>query len=318
MHFGYTLYCEGNDPKSLITQAVMAEEAGFDFLVISDHYHPWLDEQTNAGFAWSILGAVAHATSRVQLATMVTCPIIRYHPAIIAQAAATVAVISDGRFTLGLGAGENLNEHVVGRDWPPVHVRHAMLAEAIDVIDGLWKGEYFAHEGKYFKVYDAKVFNLPEEPIKMFVGAGGRRAASIAARAGGICLTQPDATTIEAYRDLGGDLALVWGQVITAWAPTQHEGLEDAYRNFRFSLGGWRMQSELPNPTNFTAAAATVRLEDLSASIPAGPDVQAHLKSVNEFISGGITHLALAYPGEDFDGFFNFWKNELSPALKNS
>jgi G6PDH family F420-dependent oxidoreductase len=168
MKYGYSLYCEGNSPRSLIDQATKAEDAGFDFLVISDHYHPWLNEQEHAGFAWSILGAVAQATTRIELATMVTCPIIRYHPAIVAQAAATVGVISEGRFTLGLGAGENLNEHVVGHDWPPVTIRHSMLNEAIDIIEGLWRGGYFAHEGEHYRVYDARVFDLPEEPIAMF------------------------------------------------------------------------------------------------------------------------------------------------------
>ena len=165
MKYGYTLYCEGNAPRSLIEQATKAEDAGFDFLVISDHYHPWLNEQHHAGFAWSILGAVAQATSHIELATMVTCPIIRYHPVIVAQAAATVGVISEGRFTLGLGAGENLNEHVVGRDWPPVTVRHSMLNEAIDIIEGLWRGGYFAYEGEHYRVYDARVFDLPETPL---------------------------------------------------------------------------------------------------------------------------------------------------------
>jgi G6PDH family F420-dependent oxidoreductase len=313
--FGYTLYCEGNGPKSLIEQAVLAEESGFDFLVISDHYHPWLDEQEHAGFAWSILGAVAQATSRIRLATMVTCPTFRYHPVIVAQAAATMGVISDGRFTLGLGAGENLNEHVVGRDWPPVAVRHAMLEEAIDVLNQLWQGEFVAHDGKYFRVYDAKVFDLPEQPVPLFVGASGRRSASVAARAGGLCVTKPDSDVVAHYLSAGGDAHAVWGQVVTAWASTEERGLDDAYRNFRFSLGGWKVQSELPNPVNFTAASANVKPADLRASIPAGPDVKRHVDGINEFADAGVTYLALAYPGDDFEGFFGFWRESLRPAL---
>lgn len=316
MKFGYTLYCEGNGPKSLIDQAVMAEEAGFDFLVISDHYHPWLDEQEHAGFAWSILGAVAQATSHIQLATMVTCPIIRYHPVIVAQAAATVAVISDGRFTLGLGAGENLNEHVVGRDWPPVSVRHAMLEEAIEVIRGLWRGGYYAHEGKYYKVYDARVFDLPDEPIPLFVAASGARSAGLAARAGGLCITKPDVGIVDAYRNQKGASANVWGQVVLAWAPSEETGLEDAHHNFRFSLGGWKVQSELPNPVNFTAASAIVTPADLKDSIPAGPDVKRHLDGVTDYVNAGVKHLAVAYPGDDFEGFFRFWRSDLRPTLE--
>jgi G6PDH family F420-dependent oxidoreductase len=315
MKYGYTLYCEGNSPRSLIEQATMAEDAGFDFLVISDHYHPWLNEQSHAGFAWSILGAVAQTTTRIELATMVTCPIIRYHPAIVAQAAATVAVISEGRFTLGLGAGENLNEHVVGRDWPPVTVRHSMLNEAIDVIEGLWRGGYFAYDGEHYRVYDARVFDLPESPIDMFVGASGARSAAIAVRAGGICVTSPDAKTVQSFTGAGGDAANVWGQIVTAWAPTEEAGLEDAYHNFRFSLGGWKVQSELPNPANFTAASANTAPEDLATTIPAGPDVARHLDGVREFADAGVERLALAYPGQDFDGFFGFWRDELRASL---
>lgn len=315
MRYGYTLYCEGNAPRSLIEQAVMAEEAGFDFLVISDHFHPWLNEQEHAGFAWSILGAVAHATRNIKLATMVTCPIIRYHPAIVAQAAATMAVISEGRFTLGLGAGENLNEHVVGRDWPPVAVRHAMLNEAIDIIQGLWRGGYFEYRGEYYKVYDARVFDLPEDPIEMFVGASGARSAELALRSGGICVTSPEKETVTRFLNSGGDAERVWGQIVNAWAPTKEAGLDEAYHNFRFSVGGWKVQSELPNPVNFTAATANVKPDDLESTIPAGPDVKRHVDGVREYQDAGVVNLALAYPGEDFGAFFRFWREELRPAL---
>lgn len=315
MRYGYTLYCEGNAPRSLIEQAVLAEEAGFDFLVISDHYHPWLDEQEHAGFAWSILGAVAQATSKVKLATMVTCPIIRYHPAIVAQAAATTGVISGGRFTLGLGTGENLNEHVVGRDWPPVSVRQAMLDEAIEIIQGLWRGEFFEYQGEYYNVYDAKIFDLPDEPIEMFVGAGGARSTELALKCGGICVTSPDKDVLNRYLNSGGDPESVWGQCVNAWAPDRDEGLKEAFRNFRFSVGGWKVQAELPNPTNFTAATAVVEPEDLEATIPAGPDAKRHLEGIREYVDAGVHNLAVAYPGEDFEGFFRFWREELRPEL---
>ncbi|HWD94981.1 MAG TPA: TIGR03557 family F420-dependent LLM class oxidoreductase [Acidimicrobiales bacterium] len=315
MKYGYSLYCEGNSPRSLIEQAVRAEDAGFDFLVISDHYHPWLNEQRHAGFAWSILGAVAQATDRIELATMVTCPIVRYHPAIVAQAAATMGVISGGRFTLGLGAGENLNEHVVGRDWPPVVIRHAMLGEAIDIIEGLWRGGFFTYQGKYFNVYDAQVFDLPDEPVLTFVGASGARSAELAVRAGGLCVTSPEATVVQRFTGAGGDPDRVWGQIVTAWAPTKEAGLDDAYHNFRFSVGGWKVQAELPNPVNFTAATSNVKPSDLDSSIPAGPDAKRHLDAMAEYAEAGVQRLALAYPGDDFDGFFGFWRNELRPNL---
>lgn len=315
MKYGYMLSSEGNDPRSLIEQAIQAEESGFEFLVMSDHFHPWLNEQEHSGFAWSMLGAVAQATTTIELATMVTCPIIRYHPAIIAQAAATMGVISNGRFTLGVGAGENLNEHVVGHDWPPVVVRHAMLKEAIEIIQGLWRGGYFEYSGEYFKVYDARVFDLPGQPLEMFVGASGAPSAELAVQGGGVCVTAPDVDTVRAFTDGGGDPEKVWGQIVTAWAPTKEEGLNDAYHNFRMSVLGWKAQSELPNPANFTAATQIVTPDDLEEKNPAGPDVESYVKSMSEYRDAGITRLAVTYPGQDFDGYFKFWRNELRPAL---
>jgi G6PDH family F420-dependent oxidoreductase len=315
--FGYTLYCEGNDPLSLVRQAVAAEEAGFDFLVISDHYHPWLPEQEHSAFAWTVLGAVAHATSEIELATMVTCPIVRYHPAIVAQMAATTAVLSEGRFRLGLGAGERLNEHIVGRGWPAAHVRHEMLREAIDVIRKLWTGRYIAHEGEHFTVEDARVFDLPAEPIPIFVAAGGPRAARLAAeKAEGVCITEPDDKIVQAYAKAGGGSEGVWGQVVTAFAPTRDEGLEDAHAQFRFSAGGWKVQSELPNPVNFAAATRMVTPEALGDSIPAGPDEDDHLKAMRSFLDVGVENLAVAYPGGDHASYMRFWREELQPELE--
>lgn len=314
--FGYTLYCEGNGPKDLVKQAVLAEEAGFDFLVISDHYHPWLTSQTHAGFAWSILGAVARATERIQLATMVTCPIMRYHPAIIAQAAATVGVLSDGRFTLGLGAGERLNEHIVGRGWPSVHVRHAMLREAITIIQKLWGGGYQSFEGKYFQLDDARIFDVPPAAPRIFVGAGGPRAARLAAAMdAGLCVTEPKQEIVAAYTEASGEQDNIWGQIVLSWAHDKQSGLQTAYDQFRFSAGGWKVQAELPNPVNFDAATKNVRLEDLIESIPAGPDVPQHVAGIQRYLDTRVAYLALAYPGTDYEGFMDFWQHDLQPAL---
>lgn len=314
--FGYTLYCEGNAPEELVKQAVLAEAAGFDFLVISDHYHPWLTNQKHAGFAWSILGAITHATERIQLATMVTCPIMRYHPAIIAQAAATINVLSDGRFTLGLGAGERLNEHIVGQGWPSVTVRHNMLREAVTIIQTLWGGGYQTFDGSYFKLDDACIFDLPVKPTPLFIAAGGPRAALLAVGCkAGICITEPKQELIQAYTSAGGDPVNTWGQIVLSWAASEQAGLQTAYEQFRFSAGGWKVQAELPNPVNFDAATKTVRLEDLGESIPAGPDVQKHVAGIQQYTKSGVHHLALAYPGTDHKGFMDFWQKELRPAL---
>jgi G6PDH family F420-dependent oxidoreductase len=314
--FGYTLYCEGNPPKDLVRQAVAAEEAGFDFLVISDHYHPWLTSQSHAPFAWSVLGAVAQATDRIELATMVTCPIIRYHPAIVAQMAATVALLSDERFTLGLGTGERLNEHVVGRGWPPVDVRQEMLREAVGVIRELWDGGYVTHRGEHFVVEDARVFDLPRRRIPTYIASGGPQAAELAADiADGLCATEPDESIVSAYLGAGGDPAATWGQVVLAWAGDEETGLADAHAQFRFAAGGWKVQAELPNPANFDAATQTIAPEDLAEAIPAGPDVDRHAAAVREFADAGFEHIAVAYPGSDADGFMHFWREQLRDAV---
>ena len=314
--FGYTLFCEGSSPHSLVEQAVAAEKAGFDFLVISDHYHPWLPSQTHAGFAWSILGAVAQATSTIKLATMVTCPIMRYHPAIVAQMAATMGVLSQGRFTLGLGAGERLNEHITGQGWPAVSQRHEMLREAVEIIQSLWQGGYVSYQGAYYTVEDAQVFDLPSEPLQLFIAAGGPRAARLAAEAGGgVCMTEPKVDIVEAFKSAGGDGEQVWGQIVLSWDASEEAGLKTAHDQFRFAAGGWKVQSELPNPINFDAATKNVRPEDLAASIPTGPDPTKHKQGIDGFLEVGTQYLAVAYPGTDYQGFMKFWQNELHPVL---
>ncbi len=313
--YGYTLWCEDTDPRELVKQAVGAEQAGFDFLVISDHYHPWLPEHRHSGFAWSILGAIAQATSTIELATMVTCPIIRYHPAIVAQMAATVGVLSEGRFTLGLGAGERLNEHVVGQGWPPADVRHEMLEEALGVIELLWSGDYVSHRGVHYTVEDARIFDLPDQPVATYLAAGGPRAARIAAQsAGGVCITEPDDAVVSAYRKAGGE-GPVWGQVVLSWAETEGEGLATAHEKFRFAHGGWKVQAELPNPVNFDAATKAVTPGDLAGVIPAGPDSGVHLEGIKGFTDAGVSQMAVAYPGEDWCGFMEFWQNDVRPQL---
>lgn len=314
--FGYTLYCEGNNPRSLVQQAIMAEDAGFDFIVISDHYLPWLTTQTHAGFAWSILGAIAQATSKIQLATMVTCPIMRYHPAIIAQAAATMGVLSEGRFVLGLGSGERLNEHIVGQGWPSIRVRQKMLTEAIEIIQLLWKGGYQSYDGVYFQLDDARIFDLPEKPIETFIAAGGDRAARLAAHSsGGVCETEPSEGIIKTFVDAGGDKAKTWGQVILSWDKDEATALQTAYDQFRFAAGGWKVQAELPSPINFDAATKNVRPNDLTESIPSGPDPGQHTQAIEKFIKSGVCNLAVAYPGTDHEGFMEFWRQQLAPDL---
>lgn len=315
MQYGYKLSAEGFGPKELVRQARLAEASGFDFVEISDHYHPWLDSQGHSPFAWTVLGAIAAGTDTIGLATGVTCPTVRYHPAIIAQAAATLAIVSDGRFTLGVGAGERLNEHVVGRGFPAVAERHGMLREALEIIRLLWQGGYRSYRGEYLDLEDARVFDLPDELPPIAVAAGGRQAARIAAELGdGLFGTQPDPAVLEGYRADGGD-GPRYGEVGLAWAPDEASAVRAAFESSRWSLTGWKVMSELPNPANFEASAKYVREEDVAAQMPCGPEVASHLEAVREYERAGYDHVVLANNGPDPDGFMDFFATELRPAL---
>ncbi|MGR2752014.1 TIGR03557 family F420-dependent LLM class oxidoreductase [Agromyces arachidis] len=315
MQFGYKLAAEAFGPKELVRQARLAEEAGFDFVEISDHFHPWLDEQGHSPFAWSVLGSIAASTDRIGLATGVTCPTVRYHPAIIAQAAATLALLSEGRFTLGLGSGERLNEHVVGQGYPSVSDRQEMLREAIEIIRLLWSGGYQSYEGAYLSLEDARVFDLPDELPPIAVAAGGPDAARLAADHGDAMFgTDPDRDLIEAYRSAGGDGAR-YGEVGIAWARDADAAARAAHETSRWSLLGWKVMSELPNPANFAEAAEFVRLDDVREQVSCGPDVAAHVEAVRAYADAGYDRIAIMNLGPDPDGFFEFFANELRPAL---
>ncbi|MBC3194272.1 TIGR03557 family F420-dependent LLM class oxidoreductase [Pseudonocardia sp. C8] len=315
MHIGYKLFAEAFSPQEMVRQAVRAEEAGFDFVEISDHYHPWLQSHGHSGFAWSILAAIAARTERIGLATGVTCPMIRYHPAIVAQAAATTALLSDGRFTLGIGSGERLSEHVTGAEWPVVGVRHEMLREALEIIRLLWSGGYRTYRGRHLTIEDAQVFDLPETPPEIAVAAGGPKAARIAAELGdALFTTEPRSDLVEAYTAAGGTGAR-YAEVPLAWAPTEEEALAAAHEKFRFGPTGWKIQSELPNVRNFEAATQFVRVEDMAALFGAGPDVEAHVAVARQFADAGYDRLALINAGPDPDGFFTFFEKELADRL---
>src|SRR4051794_40875294 len=250
--YGYSLMCEAKSPRQLVEEARAAESAGFDFVTISDHIHPWVKEQQHSGYAWSILGAIAQATERIELVTMVTCPTFRYHPVIVAQKAATVAVLSDGRFTLGLGAGERLNEHVTGTPWPSVDERHDRLAEAVELIKDLHRGGYVTRRGTHFDADSVRIFDLPDQPIDMFVAAAGPVAARLAADAGvGVCNVEPRPEVIDAFVAAGGDAQRTWAQAALAWAPSPEQGLQEAHAGGRFMATGWKVVAELPNVVNF-------------------------------------------------------------------
>lgn len=315
---GFKLFAEGFSPKELVRQAVRAEEVGFDFVEISDHFHPWLDSHGHSGFAWSVLAAIAARTERIELATGVTCPFIRYHPAVIAQAAATTALLSDGRFTLGVGSGERLNEHVVGRGWPPVDVRHEMLRESLEIMRLLWSGGYHSYRGRHLTLEDAQVFDLPETPPAVAVAAGGPRAARLAAEVGaGIFVTEPRAELLSAYSEAGGN-GPAYCEVPLAWAPDEASAAKSAREMFRFGPLGWKVQPELPNPINFEAATAFVRDEDMLEVFGCGPDPDRHLAVARQFTDAGYDRLALINAGPDTDGFLDLARDELIPGLRQA
>jgi G6PDH family F420-dependent oxidoreductase len=315
MRFGYKLSAEGYSPKELIAQAVRAEQAGFDFVEISDHYHPWLDVQGHSPFAWTVLGAIAARTSTLGLATGVTCPSLRYHPAIIAQAAATLAIVSDDRFTLGVGAGERLNEHVVGQGFPSVRGRHERLVEALEIINLLWQGGYQSYEGKHLNLEDARVFDLPDRLPAIAVAAGGRDAAELAATHGtGLFATEPRADLVETFTARGGS-GPKYAEVPVAWAPTAEAGIAEALRTTAWAVTGWKVMSELPNPVNFEAAARTVRADDIRELFAAGPDPKPYADAVGEYAAAGYDHIVLMNAGPDPDGFIDFFAKELHDQL---
>jgi G6PDH family F420-dependent oxidoreductase len=313
--YGYSLMTELHHPNELLAQARRAEEAGFDFVTISDHFHPWLYSHEHSAYAWSVLGALAAQTSRVDLVSLVTCPMIRYHPAIVAQKAATIAAMSNGRFHFGVGSGENLNEHVVGQPWPPVSIRHEMLEEAVDIIRMLWTGGYHSHEGKHFTVYDARLFTLPDEPPPLHIAGSGSASIALAARAGdGICATEPDAELVQRFDAASGGGRPKFGQQPLSIAGDEATARREAHSKFRFAAGGWKVQAELPNPINFEAATAYVTEDDVAELVPCGPDPEVHLQAIRQWTDAGFDHVALV-PVGDPEEFFERWERELRPQL---
>jgi G6PDH family F420-dependent oxidoreductase len=320
MRIGYTLMTEQAGAKSLVDHAAGAERAGFDFEVMSDHYFPWLDEQGHAPYAWSVLGAVSVATEQVDLMTYVTCPTMRYHPAVVAQKAATVQELSGGRFTLGLGAGENLNEHVIGRGWPPANVRHEMLSEAIQIISQLFDGGYVDYVGEHFRVDSAKLWDLPSQHVPLAVAVSGKQSVQLfAPNADVMVAVEPDADLCrswDVFRGEGNPARKV-GQLPVSWGLDREEATRRAHEQFRWFAGGWKVNAEIPGTAGFAAASQYVTPEDVAGTIPCGPDVQPIVDAVVEFREAGFTDLALVQIGGDHQSdFLDFAKGELLPALR--
>ncbi|ETZ44351.1 MULTISPECIES: LLM class F420-dependent oxidoreductase [Mycobacterium avium complex (MAC)] len=318
-NFGYTLMTEQSGSKELVRYAISAEERGFDFHVCSDHFSPWLTSQGHAPNAWAVLGAVAQATERVDLYTYVTCPTMRYHPAIVAQQAATVQILSDGRFTLGLGSGEDLNEHVVGKGWPTITRRQDMLREAIKIIRELFGGQLVDFTGDYFRVDSARLWDVPDVPVGIGVAIGGTRAVDKFAKlADHLIATEPNADLVDAWHgarqaaNLAGGGRVV-GQIPVSWDPDPDTAVKRAHDQFRWFAGGWKVNADLPTPAGFAGATQFVRPEDVADAIPCGPDLDAIVEGVRPYWEAGFTDIALVQIGGDTQE--RFLKEAAEPLL---
>jgi len=313
--FGYTLSGEEHAPGDLVRNAQAAEEAGFDFVSISDHYHPWVSAQGHSPFVWSVLGAIAASTERLHVGVGVTCPIIRIHPAVLAQATATTALLFDNRFFFGVGTGEALNEHVLGHRWPPAAVRRGMLQEAVEIIRSLWTGETLNHRGDFYEVENAKLFDPPTDAPPIIVSGFGPKAIELAARIGdGYWGHSPERETIDQYRDSGGSgprysqLNVCWADDAAVARKTVHEIWPNA------GITG-QLSQDLPTWTHFEEAAAMVSEAEATKSVSCGPDIEPILESVRSYLDAGYDHLYFHQIGPDQDGFFRFWSDTLQPAL---
>lgn len=314
---GYALSSEEHAPQELVRHAQRAEQMGFQYALISDHFHPWVSQQPHSPFVWSVIGGIAQATTKLRLGTGVTCPIIRIHPVILAQAAATAAVMMPGRFFFGLGTGENLNEHVTGERWPPYDIRLDMFEEAIQVIQALWDGETLSFWGEYYTVEDARIFTLPDELPPLVIAASGPKSAELAGRLGdGLCNTKPDNEVVQTFQSSGGQGKPCYGQLTVCWATSEEEAKRTARQ--------WWPNAALPSPlsqelravAHFDQASKKVTEEEVAEDVVCGPDPQRHLAMIQKYIDAGYDQVYIHQVGPDQEGFFNFYAREILPKFQ--
>ena len=312
--FGYFLSSEELRPKDAVRWAQRAEEAGFGRVWISDHYHPWNDEQGEASFVWGVIGGIA-ATTQLHVTTAVTCPTFRIHPAVMAQAAATSSLLLDGRFAFGVGSGEFLNEHILGDHWPPADRRLEMLAEAIEVMRALWTGEWVTHYGKHYTVEDARIYSCPDEPVPVYISGFGPKSIALAAEiADGYVNTSPSGEMLQSYRDQGGKGPGQAG-VKVCWAEDEQAALRTAHRLWAHSGVPGESMTELRTPQHFEQLSEVVSEEMTAESVALGPDPERHVAAITPYLEGGYDEVYVSQMGDDQEGFFRFWEQELQPRL---
>jgi G6PDH family F420-dependent oxidoreductase len=309
---GYALSSEEHPPLNLVKYGKLAEEFGFSFIMISDHFHPWLDDQGHSPFVWSVIGALSQVTSKVTIGTGVTCPTFRTHPAIIAHAAATSASMLPGRFILGLGTGENLNEHILGDHWPPIDIRQEMLEEGVEIIRLLLEGKESSYWGDYFTVEDARLYTVPEEPLPIYIAASGPDSAGLAGSIGdGLISTAPLPDLIKSFEEEGGDRKATIGQVAVCWAASEAEARKTAYKWWRSTVVPGKLSADMPTPAHFEAAAKLATEEDVAESVICGPDKQKHIKAIREMLDAGFEKVYIHQVGPDQEGFMRFYQKEV-------
>jgi G6PDH family F420-dependent oxidoreductase len=314
--YGYFLSCEEYEPGELVRQAKLAEEAGFDALWISDHFHPWLDEQGQSGFVWSVIGAISQVTS-LPVTTAVTCPMVRQQPALVAQAAATSAILTGGRFTLGVGTGEALNEHIFGGPWPGAEERLDMLEEAVTVIRELLTGRLISYRGRYYTVDTARLYSLPEQPPPVFMSGFGEKAIKLAGQiADGYMCVQPNADFVRLYRESGGGARPVQGGMKVCWAPDEAQARKTMHRLWPTDAIPGESAQLLPLPRHFAQLAELVSEDMISA--PCGPDPGLHLNGVRAYTQAGFDEVYIGQVGGNLEGFFEFYAQQILPRLRDA
>lgn len=313
---GYALSSEEHTPTDLVRHAQRAEQVGFSFALISDHYHPWVSAQGHSPFVWSVIGGIAQVTQRLVLGTGVTCPTMRIHPAVIAQAAATAAAMLPGRFFLGVGTGENLNEHILGEHWPPFEVRAAMLTEAVAVIRQLWTGETVNFWGDFYTVEDARLFTLPDEPTPVMVAASGPKMAANAGQFGdGLISTSPDPDIVQKFQNESDETRPCFGQMTVCWAPTEDEAKRTAHRIWPNAGLKGQLSQELRGVSLFEQATKPLSVDQVTEELVCGPDAQAHIAMIEKYIDAGYESVYIHQIGPDQEGFFRFYEREVLPRF---
>jgi G6PDH family F420-dependent oxidoreductase len=319
LRVGFTLSSEEQGADELVRLAQTAEDAGFDFATISDHFHPWTSAQGNGPFVWSVLGGIASTTTQLRVGTAVTCPLVRIHPVIVAQAAATVAAMMPGRFFLGLGTGENLNEHVTGQRWPSANERRELLREAVGVIRELWGGDLVEHHGPGYEVVDAQLFTLPDRPPPIYLAAAGPRAAELAGDIGdGLIGTAPDEELIGAFDDAGGGGKPRLGQITVCWAQDEPTAIETAMKYWPTAALRGELTQELPLPRHFEQAAEMVTDDELGKVVVCGPDPDRHVEMIRRYQDAGYDHVVIHQVGPDQEGGLRFLAERVVPELSRA